>query len=69
MNDKQNIIIIGMPGCGKSTFGKALARSHWDVLFMMQTTLLSGRKEKRFLNSLPSVKTASAMQRYGPAAS
>jgi shikimate kinase len=26
MNDKQNIIIIGMPGCGKSTFGKALAR-------------------------------------------
>ena len=68
MNDKQNIIIIGMPGCGKSTFGKALARKLGRP-FMMQTTLLSGRKEKRFLNSLPSVKTASAMQRYGPAAS
>ena len=26
MNNKQNIIIIGMPGSGKTTFGKALAQ-------------------------------------------
>ena len=26
MNNKQNIIIIGMPGSGKTTFGQALAK-------------------------------------------
>ena len=68
MNDKQNIIIIGMPGCGKSTFGKALARKLGRPFYDADDVIVQ-QEGKRVLNSLPSVKTASAMQRYGPAAS
>ena len=56
MNSERNIVLIGMPGCGKTTFGKAVAkelqRSFYDADDVVVT------KEKKTIPELFAISEA-----------
>ena len=48
--EKKNIVLIGMPGCGKSTVGVLLAKAL--LMPFIDTDLLIQQKENRFLQDI-----------------
>lgn len=58
----KNIVLIGMPGCGKSTFGKRIAK-RLQLPFYDADTVLEEREQRTIKSFLRKARTPSAQRK------